>query len=70
MIRNWYEFEIINPDGIKETTVVIGEGRSEGEAFVNAKSAASLVAGQKDDAAHLPTGSYAVGKGREYIEWR
>ena len=71
MFSKWFEFEIMDPDGKITTTLVIGSGISEGDAFVNAKGAANLVAGQKDDLAHLSAGSYRVGRGRSVPEtWR
>ncbi len=70
MFSKWFEFEIIDPNGKVETTLVIGYGISESDAFVNAKGSASLVAGHRDDVAHFPTGSYRVGRGRTSAgEW-
>lgn len=70
MFGQWYEFEIIAPCGKSGKTIVIGYGNDASSAFVDAKAKAMLVAGQKDDTAHLPAGSYYVGRGREITRWR
>lgn len=59
----WFKTTIFNPDGTKERGWLgMGYGRTETEAYLNAKSSAEFTAAELDDVAHLPSGSHKIGK--------
>ncbi|MBI2121867.1 MAG: hypothetical protein HYT98_01975 [Candidatus Sungbacteria bacterium] len=66
-IKRWYEFPVLNPDGTKDGPVlVLGEGETEAEAYLNADSKARIAAAVRDEIDNFPPGvSRTLGQGKK-----